>query len=75
MNIIIKTRPSWRPLVSNNKLGKFKTLHPKGLVAKHLSVEEQYSPEELRKIQNACHLTKKLVSEEEIHKNGKETFL
>lgn len=73
MNIIVKTRPSWRPLT--NKLGKFKTLHPKGLVAKHLSVEEQYSPEELKKIQNAAHFTKKMISENEMHKDSRETFL
>lgn len=74
MNIIIKTHPSWRSMLPDNSLGKFKTLHPKGLTDKHLSVEEQYSPEELKKIQDACHLTKKLISEEELHKNGKDIF-
>ncbi len=73
MNIIIKTRPSWRPLV--NKLGEFKTLHPTNKKARHLSVEEQYSPEELKKIQNAAHFTKKMVSEEELHKDSRETFI
>lgn len=71
INIIIKRTPTWRPLQPN--ISKFKSLHKKPeQFDPTKSVEEQFSKEELAKIQGAALFTKSILKEDEIVKNGQD---
>lgn len=58
VNIIIKPEriPSWRPF--QRKVGVWQSKHKDGVTTSaHLTPQEQFSPEEMRKIETACRHT------------------
>lgn len=49
--------PEWRP--KQPTLDVFESKHPKNHINPMMSVESQFTPEEVRRIHNAAHYTKK----------------